>query len=388
MSPTLETPPAAPSLQESVTTSRISRFRRGSKNLADSLFGFFAMIGALAVVSVIPVLNLLSLGYMLEASARVARSGRWRDGFIGMQSFSRLGKIVFGIWIWILPLRLIYSFWIDAELIDPGGARGKELQGFFAVSTSLVGLHLVWALIQGGKLRHFFWPAPISFIRWLGTPHPVRPLWNSFVDRIKSLTILKYFRTGFFGFLVAAAWLALPVLVLFFGASVKLDGPAFLVSLLGGILLGTVALFLPFLQTRLAMTNSLREGFSIRSIRTLFRRAPIAFWLALVITLLFSLPLYLLKIELTPREVAWLPNLLFVFFLFPARILTGWAIYRGEKRETSRIWVSRWLARLAALPVVAIYVLVVWLAQYLSWHGSLSLIEQHAFLVPAPLLGL
>ncbi len=45
-------------------------------------------------------------------------------------------------------------------------------------------------------------------------------------------------------------------------------------------------------------------------------------------------------------------------------------------------------ARLAALPVVALYVFIVWFAQYLSWHGTLSLLEQHAFLVPAPLLGL
>jgi hypothetical protein len=37
---------------------------------------------------------------------------------------------------------------------------------------------------------------------------------------------------------------------------------------------------------------------------------------------------------------------------------------------------------------VAAYVFLVWLTQYLSWHGSLSLMEQHAFLVPAPLLGL
>lgn len=45
-------------------------------------------------------------------------------------------------------------------------------------------------------------------------------------------------------------------------------------------------------------------------------------------------------------------------------------------------------AKLAMLPTVAVYVFFVWLTQYLIWHGTLGLLEQHAFLVPAPLLGL
>ena len=43
----------------------------------------------LALCSVVPVLNFLSLGYLLESSARVARSGRLRDGFIGVRLAGR-----------------------------------------------------------------------------------------------------------------------------------------------------------------------------------------------------------------------------------------------------------------------------------------------------------
>ena len=39
------------------------------------------------------------------------------------------------------------------------------------------------------------------------------------------------------------------------------------------------------------------------------------------------------------------------------------------------------------LPVVAAYVLIVFLAQYTSWGGLWSLYEQHAFLLPVPFLG-
>jgi len=96
----------------------------------------------------------------------------------------------------------------------------------------------------------------------------------------------------------------------------------------------------------------------------------------------------LLKVELTPQEVAWLPALFFVAFIFPARVLTGWALGRAFRREQPRLWLSRWLSRLAAIPVVGIYALITYFTQFLSWHGAPALLEHHAFMVPAPLLGL
>jgi purine-cytosine permease-like protein len=163
-----------------------------------------------------------------------------------------------------------------------------------------------------------------------------------------------------------------------------------IVALIGAGLLAIVVLYLPFLQTHFARENRFAALFEIKAVRGLFRRAPIAFWIALLITLLFALPLYLLKIQLTPREVAWLPSLLFVIFIFPARLLTGWAVGRADRREPDqpRHWTFRWLSRLAGIPVVAAYAMIVFVTQYLSWHGSMSLLEQHAFLVPAPLMGL
>ena len=127
--------------------------------------------------------------------------------------------------------------------------------------------------------------------------------------------------------------------------------------------------------------------FELGTARRLFRRAPIAFWLALVVTLLLTLPLYLLKIELTPRDVQWLPSVVFVMLILPARLLTGWALGRARHHERNRFFLSVWLARLGMLPVVLVYALLVYYTQYLSWYGVWSLYEQHAFLVPAPFLG-
>src|SRR5205809_278239 len=46
------------------------------------LFGLASLLACLAVLAAIPIVNFLSLGYLLEASGRVAKSGRLRDGFI------------------------------------------------------------------------------------------------------------------------------------------------------------------------------------------------------------------------------------------------------------------------------------------------------------------
>lgn len=354
----------------------------------DALLGFLTLVPFLAVISAVPLLNLFSLGYLLESSARVARSGRLRDGFIGYRGFSAIGKALLCLWIAWLPLRIVYSYWQDAELITPGSPNSRALRLALIVLSLLFFIHVTWALIRGGKLRHFLWPAPFRLLRWLGSDWNVGPVIERLRSYVKALRLGHFFRLGAGGFAGAAMWLALPVLVLFASAQVPQPGLSFLGSFLGSVLLGLVVMYLPFLQTRYAITTRFRAFREFRSAREAFRRAPLAFWTALSATLLFALPLYLLKIELTPDEIAWLPNIVFVLFIFPARLLLGWAMARADRRESARSWVWRWLARLGALPVVAIYVFIVWLSQYLSWHGSFGLAEQHAFLVPAPLLGL
>ena len=318
----------------------------------------------------------------------MAVSGKIRRGFVGIRKATVLGKIILCTWLWSLPIRLVHSFWRDAELIHANSSHAQGLKAFLIFLIIAVGCHLIWACIRGGKLRHFFWPAPIRFIRWLGEEGEFSRLWNQMLRFARGLRLSYYLSLGFRGFAGAAIWLAVPVAILMIGSAIPIAGLAALTSLLGAILLGIVVLYLPFLQTRFAVSGNFGEFFSIRAARRAFSRAPIAFWLALFVTLLFAIPLYLLKVELTPKEVAWLPNLVFVIFIFPARILVGWAVGRSMKREEKRFWLSRWTARLAFIPVVAAYVFVVWLTQYLSWHGSYGLMEQHAFLVPAPLLGL
>src|SRR4051812_8010221 len=56
------------------------------------LFGLASLLLTLALVAAIPVANLVSFGYLLDASGRVANSGRLRDGFVDIAKFSRIGS--------------------------------------------------------------------------------------------------------------------------------------------------------------------------------------------------------------------------------------------------------------------------------------------------------
>ncbi len=350
------------------------------------VFGVVSLIGGLAILATIPIFQLLSLGYLLEVSGRIARTGRLRAGFIGVRKAARVGGVVLAVWALFWPLRLVSSLWFDARLIDPASPAVRNLHTLLVVLSVLVLSHIASACLRDGRLRRFIWPRPIHFVRQLfrrGTYAQARDgLWNFVV----SLRLPYYFWLGARGFLGAVVWLVIPVSLL--AASSQLEGGGPLVGLIGGALMVFVLMYLPFLQTRFAAENRLGAMFELRENRRHFARAPIAFFVALVFTLALALPLYLLKIEIIPREAAWLPSLLFVMSIFPARLLTGWAYARSSKRTEPRLWLFRLATRLGMLPVVAFYVLIVYFTQYLSWYGVWSLYEQHAFLVPVPFLEL
>src|SRR5262245_46957936 len=397
------------------------------------LFGLASLLATLAVLAAIPIINLTSLGYLLEASGRVANSGRLRDGFIDIRKFARIGSMVAGTWLCLLIPRLISSLATDAWLIDPQGfgARGWRITQI--ACTVLVVGHILIAWYSGGKLRHFFWPllapfqlaARILFGRLIGpivrpaidaiSPaladdlYVQRPLSSWFppaalaegirrgrmfaeardavLDFVVSLRLPHYFWLGLRGFIGALAWLLVPSLMLMAGTSGG-GPPTIVVGYLGALAMTIVLLYLPFLQTHMACENRLAAIFELKEVRAQFLRAPLAYWFALLITLLFALPLYLLKIEPPPRELWWTLTIFFILFIYPARLLTGWAVGRSLHHNHPRFFLFRWMSRLAAIPIVLFYVFILFFTQYTSFLGPASILEQHAFLVPVPFLAM
>lgn len=397
------------------------------------LFGVASVVGCLAVLSAIPLVQFISLGYLLEASARVARSGKLRSGFIDMHKFARIGSMVAGTWLMLLPLRYLSTLAADAYFVDAGGASARAWRSGQIVCTVLMIGHILVAWYSGGKLRHFFWPvlapfqlgakvlfggiigplmrplveaislklaADLYVARPLSTWFPPAILWDGLKrghlyretrdavwDFVIGLELPQRFWLGVRGFVGALAWLFIPTLLMMGGASLPDGGLAVISGWLGALLLGIVLIYLPFAQTHLAVQNRFVAVFDLGEIRRQFRRAPLAYWFSLTITLLFAIPLYLLTIELTQREVTYLINLVFIAFIYPARILTGWAMGRALHHSQPRFFLFRWMARFGAIPVVLTYLAILWASQYTSWFGPFSLMVQHAFMVPVPFLG-
>jgi hypothetical protein len=362
--------------------SRWRRLRDTIGSGAEWLFGAASLVLALAFLATYPVLQMLSLGYLLEASGRIARTGRLRDGFVGVRKAARVGGMFFGVWLMLLPLRFASLMAASARLIEPNSRADRGWSTALVVLSALMTVHIVGACWRGGKLRHFFWPAPIRLLKQLRQRGAYARARDAVYDFVVGLRLPYYFWLGVRGFIGGLIWLFAPVSLLAAGQKAPLLG------FVGGVALLVVLFYLPFVQTRFAAENRFRAMFEIRPVRTWFRRAPVAFLIALGVTLLFAVPLYLLKIEIIPREAAWLPSLVFVIFIYPTRLLTGWACGYAGRRTRNRNWFLRQFARLGMLPVAALYVLIIFFTQFTSWHGVASLYEQHAFLVPVPFLGL
>ena len=360
------------------------RFARGAASAAEWVFGLISLLLGLSMLAALPLIQVLSLGYFLESSARVARTGRLRDGLIGVRPAARIGCLAAAIWLALLPAWLVGSYARSAELIDPGGPAARNLRIGLAVMTVLSLVYVAISCARGGRLRHFLWPwgHPFWLVRRLRAGGLYCEARDGLWAFVAGLRVPYYFRLGLVGFVGTLAWLVVPAILI--GMTQRFP----VLGLLGAILLAVIVPFLPFLQVRYAVEGRISALFSRRAIRDRFRRAPWAFAFSLFVLLVAAIPLYFLKIEMIPREAAWLPSLVFVVFLAPARLLTGWAYARSGRRDSPRHWIFRTLGRAAIAAAAVLYVVVVFIGQYTSWGGAASLYEQHAFLLPVPFLNM
>jgi hypothetical protein len=348
--------------------------------LGSRLFGSLTLIGGLSVLAAYPVLNIFSLGYLLESAGRIGRSGRLRDAFPLVPQASRIGGALLGAWLFTLPLRFFRDVLADSALIDPASSQTRFLAGLLATLTVLIPVHILFALLRGGRLRYFLWPFNVVwFVRRVLRGGYFREAWSHVARLWSEVQLLHYFYLGLRGGLGALIWLVIPSTLYAVG-----KGEAGLLGLLGGILLTIVVMYVPFLQVHFAAERRFRAMFEVGEIRERFRRAPIAFFIAFLFTLVLVLPLYLLKVEVVPRDALWLPSLVFITTIFPLKVLTGWAYGRAGRRQKRAHWLLRVPCRMLMLPVAMFYAIVVFFTQYTGWEGVRALYEHHAFLLPVP----
>lgn len=347
-------------------------------------FGLVTLVLMLAIVAAIPVLNFWVLGYLLEVEGRVARTGKLRYAFPLLDVTPKIGVIVLGVWIWVFPIRILAGARADANLIEPNAGPARFLSTLTFVLSCFVVLHITGALGRGASFWSFF--RPLKNILWLFGRVRHGFDWPAAEARVRTvirkLRLKHHFKLGFFGFLGAFLWLLLPTTL--FAAADKTEGLPILVTVLGGIMLVVLFGWLPFLQARYAAENRFRAMFELGTVREDFKRAPISFLLAIVVAFALALPLYLLKIVAPPQDAMWFVTIVFILSILPARIVTGLAYGRSQRRE-NRAWFGwRWLSRLIIFAALFAYVVLLFLTQFVAEHGKRALFENHAFLLPVP----
>ncbi|TXT22064.1 MAG: hypothetical protein FD138_3779, partial [Planctomycetota bacterium] len=229
---------ALPVLEEELVADRLPPFPipwrhpiRCALWIIRTTFGLASLTLLLAVAAAVPLVNFWVLGYLLDVEA-----GKIRASFPLLGLAPKFGSIVLGIWLCVLPLRLLASAATDAALIDPNGAVAARWAAGLFVTKWAMAAHLCLALARGGSLSCFF--RPIKNIRWLLACWRDHDYWNrastAIGQFISELNARQYYSAGWRGYLGTAAWLVIPSAL--YGSLHDPDKPAqVLVMLTGGV---------------------------------------------------------------------------------------------------------------------------------------------------------
>jgi len=389
--------------QPSLTIAKRSWFRRSLSGLAwaiQSVFETLSLFTILAVMTAVPLIQLISFGYLLDVAGKLTNGAKVSEAVRWRAAAGRIGLAVLALILLGLPIRLLTHWATVAEVISPDTRQVGLLRGGAVALTLIVMLHLSWAWARGGRLKHYLWPAPSLWLSQAWRPDTWLRAADGLIAIIRSFEIPRLFWLGARGAIGTLIWL-LPATVIIVANRNGKTGVAGLVGAIAFVCLGIALMYLPMLQANFAADNRLRSMFAVRKVRSDFRRAPWSWLVAMLLTLVvLPIPLYLLKIEPPPPELIWLPTWFFIAFMLPARIASGLAMRRARskagcsKEGTSKpepsgkwAWFSRWTVRFLIPPVVGVYLLFVYLSQYVSWDGLQTWVQQHAVLVPVPFVG-
>jgi hypothetical protein len=348
----------------------------------------FSLLVLIAIVAAIPIVQFISLGYLLVAGGRLADRRPWRQCLPGMRLAGKVG--VFALWAGLLslPAMLVADLAHSAQLLEPNsGTSARWRIGACLLTAAWLG-HVGWAAMRGGRWWHFLWPAPLTFIKTIWRPAAWNRASDQLYDLVAGLQLPRLWWLGARATVGALLWLVIPVSLMIIGQ--RAHTPiAPLLGLVGAMLMAWVMFYLPFFQLLFAQSGSMSSFLAIGRVRQNYSFAPWAHSLALVLLSTLAIPLYLLRIEATPSELTWLPSLVFALLMLPTKLILGWAVGYSQGRQAAllkrRAWWSRLPAKLVGFAAVAFYVGALYVAQLIAAQGAYVMYFQHAFLVPNPL---
>ena len=353
------------------------------------LLGMGFLLPLLAGLAAVPALSLFSLGFMLDAEARVGRSGRFRDGFPLLPVSTRVGTIGFMVFLFLIPIMMVSASAADQAVLSrlSGSGRSGLLTGKVVLQFVVFG-HLLLAIANGGSFACFL--RPVRNVQRLrsrlksGEFTATVNEWSDYLIRI--FRPWHHFKTALRGAIGALCWLTIPPALLGVASSSphqEPGGPA-LVSILGGLLLIPVAAWLPLLQCHQAATERFSAIFDVGQVRKIICRVPVRWAIATVLMYGLAVPLYLSKVVLPPGDAFWLFTPLFIVVIYPTRILMGWVYGRGMQATDDARRIIRWPAKVFMVPLLALYSLILFSLPLISEAGPKAMFENHAFLLPVP----
>ncbi len=343
-----------------------------------------SLAALLAAVAAIPVANLWALGALLEAEGAVARTGRLRAGFPLRRAAARVGGLAVGVALFLVPLQVLAGFAADARIVDADSVITRRLVRATWVAAAVVFVHLLLAVVQGGRFRDFFRPLRNlrRCVRACCTKGGVAEALSPLEQLVADLRPWSGWRTGLVGAGGALAWTIVPTTL--YAAASSVRGPAVLVTMMGGILLSVVFSWLPILQAGYARDGQWWMFCRVRQARELFARCPMLWTLVLLLGFGGSLVLYLFKIAVPPRDAVWLITPFFILVIYPVRLCAGWVYARASRQERLpwKAWRYGWSG--ACVAITLFYVLLLFFTRDIGAQGKLVLYQQPFFLVPSP----
>jgi hypothetical protein len=354
----------------------------------EAIAGVVCMITLLVVAAAIPVVNLLTLGFLLEVEGRVARTGRFRDALPLLPAARRLGVATMWVVLLLVPIRWLGIAANDAWLISPGSGRSWLWIVGLVAAAFLAAVHLLLAIANGAGFWAFL--RPINNLRLLRTRLMQADFWATtaavLTEFVAALQLALHARLAAFVYAGVYLWVAIPT----FMFTVVADSPGTwerLLTIGGGICLIPALMWLPFLLAHCVAERRFVALFEIGKVCVMFRNAPFTFTMASIapyaaaFVLLFYCAKW--KAELPPHETIWDVMLIFLITAYPARVLLGWAYHRAQTGR--RTWLVWRCANLALLGIaIGVYVLLLYMVETSGLLGRQAVWQHHALLLPFP----
>ncbi len=100
---TIETTPALPSPVHSAPLSKVAR---ALYRIARGVFQYLSLVTFLAIMTAVPLVQLIAFGYLLDVAGKLARGSRLGDAVSWRETAGRLGLAVIVLFLLSLPIQL------------------------------------------------------------------------------------------------------------------------------------------------------------------------------------------------------------------------------------------------------------------------------------------